>query len=40
MGIKRTTILINTKGKIIKIWNNVKVTDHAKEVFGFLKDAI
>jgi peroxiredoxin Q/BCP len=40
IGIKRTTILINTKGKIIKIWNNVKVTDHAKEVFGFLKDAI
>jgi peroxiredoxin Q/BCP len=40
MGIKRTTILINTKGKIIRIWNNVKVTDHAKEVFGFLKDAI
>ena len=40
MGIKRTTILINTKGKIIKIWNNVKVTDHAKEVFGFLKDSI
>ena len=31
MGIKRTTVLINPKGKIIKIWNNVKVKDHAKE---------
>ena len=27
MGIKRTTVLINPKGKIIKIWNNVKVKD-------------
>jgi peroxiredoxin Q/BCP len=40
MGIKRTTILINPKGKIIKIWNNVKVTDHAKEVLNFLKEVI
>ena len=40
MGIKRTTVLINPKGKIIKIWNNVKVKDHAKEVFSCLKEAI
>ncbi len=40
MGIKRTTVLINLKGKIIKIWNNVKVTDHAKEVLNSLKEAI
>ena len=40
MGIKRTTVLINPRGKIIKIWNNVKVTDHAKEVLNFLKEAI
>jgi peroxiredoxin Q/BCP len=40
MGIKRTTVLINPKGKIIKIWNNVKVKDHAKEVLSFLKEAI
>jgi peroxiredoxin Q/BCP len=40
MGIKRTTILINLKGKIIKIWNNVKVKDHAKEVLNSLKEAI
>ena len=39
-GIKRTTVLINPKGKIIKIWNNVKVKDHAKEVLSCLKEAI
>lgn len=40
MGIKRTTVLINPKGKTIKIWNNVKVKDHAKEVLSCLKEAI
>jgi peroxiredoxin Q/BCP len=40
MGIKRTTALINPKGKIIKIWNNVKVKNHAKEVLSCLKEAI
>ena len=37
MGIVRTTFLINSKGKIYKIWNNVRVKDHAKEVFEELK---
>ena len=37
MGIIRTTFLIDKKGKIIKIWNNVKVKDHAKEVLESLK---
>ena len=32
MGIIRTTFLIDKHGKIIKIWENVKVKDHAKEV--------
>ena len=32
MGILRTTFLIDPKGKIIKIWENVKVKDHAKDV--------
>ena len=36
MGILRTTFLIDTKGKIIKIWKNVKVKDHAKEVLNKL----
>ena len=40
MGIKRTTALINPKGKIIKIWNNVRVKDHAKEVLSCLKEVI
>ena len=40
MGIKRTTVLINPKGKIIKIWSNFKVKDHAKEVLSCLKEAI
>jgi thioredoxin-dependent peroxiredoxin len=38
MGILRTTFLIDKKGKIIKIWDNVKVKDHAKEVLETLKD--
>ena len=37
MGIIRTTFLINSKGKIIKIWNNVRVKDHAKEVLEEVK---
>ena len=37
MGIIRSTFLIDKKGKIIKIWNNVKVKEHAKEVLETLK---
>ena len=37
MGIIRSTFLIDKKGKIIKIWNDVKVKDHAKEVLETLK---
>ncbi|MDC0234562.1 thioredoxin-dependent thiol peroxidase [Candidatus Pelagibacter sp.] len=40
MGINRTTFLIDTKGKIIKIWENVKVKDHAKEVLETLKNLL
>ena len=36
MGILRTTFLIDPKGKIIKIWENVKVKDHAKDVLNTL----
>ena len=36
MGIVRTTFLIDKKGKILKIWKNVKVKDHAKEVLETL----
>ncbi|MDA8691288.1 thioredoxin-dependent thiol peroxidase [Candidatus Pelagibacter bacterium] len=38
MGVLRTTFLIDKKGKIIKIWGNVKVKDHAKEVLETLKN--
>ena len=37
MGILRTTFLIDKKGKIIKIWDNVKVKDHAKDVLETVK---
>jgi len=36
MGILRTTFLIDPKGKILKIWENVKVKDHAKDVLNIL----
>ena len=37
MGIIRTTYLIDKKGKILRVWNNVKVKDHANEVLETLK---
>ena len=40
MGIIRTTFLIDKKGKIIKIWENVKVKNHAKEILETLKTII
>ena len=40
MGIVRTTFLIDKKGQIIKIWNNVKVKDHAKEVLETLQNIV
>ena len=38
MGILRTTFLIDKKGKIIKIWENVRVKDHAKNVLKTLQN--
>jgi peroxiredoxin Q/BCP len=38
MGVKRTTILINKNKKVLKIWNNVKVKDHVKNVLEFIKN--
>ena len=37
MGVIRSTFLIDPKGKIVKIWDNVKVKDHANEVLDTLK---
>ena len=36
MGTIRSTYLIDKKGEIIKVWDNVKVKDHAKEVLETL----
>ena len=40
MGIIRSTYLIDKKGKIIKVWQNVKVKDHAKEVLKTLQNIV
>ncbi len=40
MGVVRTTYLVDKKGHIIKVWNNVKVKDHAEEVLETLKNII
>ena len=40
MGIIRSTYLIDKKGKIIKVWDNVKVKDHAKEVLETLNNLV
>ena len=38
MGIIRTTYLIDKKGKILKVWDNVKVKDHALKVLRTLEN--
>ena len=38
MGVVRTTYLIDKKGQILKVWNNVKAKDHAEEVLETLKN--
>lgn len=37
-GVIRTTILVDTKGIIRKIWENVKVKDHVSNVLQSLKE--
>ena len=37
MGTIRTTYLIDKKGKILHVWHNVKVKDHAKDVLKTLE---
>jgi len=32
MGIQRSTFLVDAKGKIVKVWPKVSVTDHAIDV--------
>ena len=40
MGIIITTYLIDKKSKILKVWDNVKVKDHAKEVLETLQNIV
>ena len=37
-GIIRSTFIINKKKKVVKIWKNVRVKDHAKKLFLKLKN--
>lgn len=37
MGVERSTFLIDSKGKIARIWRKVKVDGHAKEVLTAAK---
>lgn len=32
MGVERTTVLVDRKGQVAKVWNKVKVPGHAAEV--------
>ena len=36
-GIVRTTIMINSKGEVFKLWEKVKVSGHVKEVLELAK---
>jgi thioredoxin-dependent peroxiredoxin len=37
LGIVRTTVLIGTDGRILRIWRNVKVDGHAEEVLSAVR---
>ena len=37
-GIDRSTFVIDKKGKILKLWNKVKVKGHAEEVYNYCKN--
>jgi thioredoxin-dependent peroxiredoxin len=39
MGILRTTVLIGTDGRIIKVWRNVRVDGHADDVLAAARSA-
>lgn len=38
MGVERTTVLIGRDGRIARVWNKVKVPDHAAEVLAATKE--
>ncbi len=39
-GILRTTVLVDTKGRIARIWRNVKVAGHAEAVLAAIRDPL
>ena len=39
MGIERSTFLFNDKLKLIKVWEKVKVKNHADEVYNFILES-
>jgi thioredoxin-dependent peroxiredoxin len=38
MGVERSTFLVDPAGRVAKIWQRVKVPDHASEVLAAVKD--
>ena len=38
IGVDRSTFLINSDGKVVKEWRNVKVKGHVEEVFNSVRD--
>ena len=39
-GILRTTVWVNPKGRIVRIWRNVKVAGHAETVLAAIRDPL
>ncbi|MCU0315461.1 MAG: thioredoxin-dependent thiol peroxidase [Fimbriimonadaceae bacterium] len=39
MGVERTTFLVGSDGKVLKVWNKVKPAGHAAEVLAALTSA-
>ncbi|MDO9415317.1 peroxiredoxin [Pararhizobium sp.] len=37
MGVERTTVLVDAKGKIARVWDKVKVKGHADEVLAAVR---
>jgi peroxiredoxin Q/BCP len=38
MGVTRTTVLIDARGRVARVWPKVKVAGHAKEVLAAAKE--
>jgi len=38
MGIKRTTFVLDSSLKVVKVYNNVKAKGHAEAVLGFVEE--